>query len=311
MLSVDSILSKVAETGKKHIILQTPEGLIRAAVQIIPDLVHAGYTVTLSGDPCYGACDLVPYLDADTVLVHIGHAPVEQRKNVIYELYQQDFNLEQILLSLPHLTERRIGLVTTVQHVHMLPAVQEILKTKGYETVLGDPTKRTPYAGQVLGCSFGGARRDVREILYIGTGVFHALGVHLATGARVIACDPYMMSCEEVTARPFLTKRFSLIERAKEADRYGIIVSTKSGQQRMDLAKQLMELHTNTILLSMKEVTPDQLLNIGLPCYVNTACPRLAYDDQPRFHAPVLSPQEFQIVCGVRTWDEYAIDEIL
>ena len=311
MLSVDSILSKIAETGKKQIILQAPDGLIRTAVKIIPDLINAGYTVTLSGDPCYGACDLVQHLDADTVLVHLGHAPVEERKNVIYELYQQDFNPEQIQLVLPHLTEKRIGLVTTVQHVHMLPAIQETLKTKGYETVLGEPTKRTPYAGQVLGCSFGGARTDACEILYIGTGVFHALGVHLATGARVIAFDPYMRSCEEVTVRAFLTKRFSLIERAKEADIYGIIVSTKSGQQRMELGEQLTELHTNTILLSMKEVTPDQLLNIGLPCYVNTACPRLAYDDQPRFHGPVLSPQEFQIMCGVRTWDEYAIDEIL
>ena len=311
MLSVDSILSKIAETGKKQVILQAPEGLIRSAVKIIPDLTNAGYTVTLSGDPCYGACDLVQDLDADTVLVHVGHAPVEQRENVIYELYQQDFNPEQILLALPHLTEKHIGLVTTVQHVHMLPAVQEVLASKGYETVLGSPTKRTPYAGQVLGCSFGGARTDAHEILYIGTGVFHALGVHLATGARVIAFDPYMVSCEEITVRAFLTKRFSIIERAKEADRYGIIVSTKSGQQRMELAKQLMALHANTILLSMKEVTPDQLLNIGLPCYVNTACPRLAYDDQPRFHGPVLSPQEFEIVCGVRTWDEYVIDEIL
>jgi 2-(3-amino-3-carboxypropyl)histidine synthase len=52
------------------------------------------------------------------------------------------------------------------------------------------------------------------------------------------------------------------------------------------------------------------LLNLGFSCYVNTACPRLAYDDQVRFPVPVLSPQEFEILCNVRTWDEYAIDEI-
>ena len=307
---VDSILSKLAKTGKKKIVLQAPEGLMRTAAKFVPVLVSAGYMVTLSGDPCYGVCDLVQDLDVDTVLVHLGHAPVDQRENVIYEVYQQDFNPHEILLALSHLTETRIGLVTTVQHVHILPLIQEILTAKGYETVIGSPTPRTPYAGQVLGCSFGGARTDANEMIYIGTGVFHALGVHLATGARVIALDPYMKTCEEVTVRTFLTKRFSLIERAKAADQYGIIVSSKSGQERLDLAKYLMTLHPHTTLLRMKEVAADQLLNIGLPCYVNTACPRLAYDDQPRFRGPVLSPQEFEIVCGVRTWDEYIIDEI-
>ena len=310
MVVVDSILSKLAKTGKKQVVLQAPEGLMRTAAKLVPDLVSAGYAVTLSGDPCYGSCDLVQGLDADTVLVHLGHAPVDQRENVIYELYQQDFNPDEILLALPYLTERRIGLVTTVQHVHMLPSIQEMLAGKGYETVVGSPTPRTPYAGQVLGCSFDGARTDATEIIYIGTGVFHALGVHLATGSRVIALDPYMKTCEEVTVHAFLTKRFSLIERARAADQYGIIVSSKSGQERMDLAKHLMTLHPRTALLRMKEVSADQLLNIGLPCYVNTACPRLAYDDQPRFSSPVLSPQEFEIVCGIRTWDEYAIDEI-
>ncbi len=61
----------------------------------------------------------------------------------------------------------------------------------------------------------------------------------------------------------------------------------------------------------MREVHPDELLNLGFDCYVNTACPRLAYDDQVRFPAPVLSPQEFEILCGVRTWDTYTIDEIV
>jgi len=54
----------------------------------------------------------------------------------------------------------------------------------------------------------------------------------------------------------------------------------------------------------------NSINNLGFDCYVNTACPRLAYDDQVRFPAPVLSPQEFEILCGVRTWDEYEIDEI-
>jgi 2-(3-amino-3-carboxypropyl)histidine synthase len=79
----------------------------------------------------------------------------------------------------------------------------------------------------------------------------------------------------------------------------------------MDLARRLASLSPTAVIVTMREVNPDELLNLGFACYVNTACPRLAYDDQVRFPVPVLSPQEFEILCGVRTWDAYTIDEIV
>jgi 2-(3-amino-3-carboxypropyl)histidine synthase len=78
----------------------------------------------------------------------------------------------------------------------------------------------------------------------------------------------------------------------------------------MALAERLAALSPDTVIVMMREVTPDELLNLGFACYVNTGCPRLAYDDQVRFPVPVLSPQEFEILCGERSWDEYEIDEI-
>ena len=70
-------------------------------------------------------------------------------------------------------------------------------------------------------------------------------------------------------------------------------------------------LSPGAVIVLMQEISPAELLNLGFACYVNTACPRLAYDDQVRFPVPVLSPQEFEILCGARTWEEYVIDEIL
>ena len=78
----------------------------------------------------------------------------------------------------------------------------------------------------------------------------------------------------------------------------------------MDLARRLATLSDKAVIVTAREVSPDELVNLGFSCYVNTACPRLAYDDQIRFPVPVLSPPEFEILCGVRSWDEYAIDEI-
>jgi 2-(3-amino-3-carboxypropyl)histidine synthase len=126
----------------------------------------------------------------------------------------------------------------------------------------------------------------------------------------VIALDPLTGTAQEVSGEALLRRRFAVIEKARGAETVGIIVSSKSGQMRMDLARRLASLSPSAVIVTMREVSPDELLNLGFGCYVNTACPRLAYDDQVRFPVPVLSPQEYEILCGVRMWDDYAIDEI-
>jgi 2-(3-amino-3-carboxypropyl)histidine synthase len=163
----------------------------------------------------------------------------------------------------------------------------------------------------VLGCCFTTAKETKSgQILFVGTGLFHPIGIALSTGARVVALDSLSGTVQEVSGEALLRKRFAVIEKARGAKIIGILVSTKSGQHRMELARRLAALSPNAVIVTMNEVSPDELLNLGFGFYVNTACPRLAYDDQVRFPVPVLSPQEFEILCGLRSWDQYIIDEI-
>ena len=271
----------------------------------------AGFEVIVSGDPCYGACDLpLPALELADALVHVGHAPVDERQGVLYDLHPMDFDVGVLEKALPLLPGNRIGLVTTSQHLHLLDRMVAFLKERGIDAVVAGGSGRARYPGQVLGCSFSGARETgCGEILYVGTGLFHAEGIQLATGARVVALDPYQGTAVLVSADRLRRRRFALVEKARGAERIGILLSTKSGQQRLALARRLAALSEKAVVVALCEVSPDELLNLGFDCYVNTACPRLAYDDQIRFPVPVLSPQEFEILCGRRTWDEYAIDE--
>ena len=269
----------------------------------------------ISGDPCYGACDLA--LDTVTegkadVLVHFGHAPVDDRGEVIFEPWTVDFDVSILAQALPLLHEKTVGLVTTVQHAHLVPAMESFLASHCHDVRVADGAGRTPLRGQVLGCSFAAAKRTgAGEIFFVGTGIFHPIGIALATKARVIALDPLTGTAQEVNADPLLRRRSAVMEKARGAQHIGIILSTKSGQQRRALAERLAALSPGAVIVTMREVTPDELLNLGFDCYVNTACPRLAYDDQVRFGRPVLSPQEFEILCGVRNWDDYTIDEIV
>jgi 2-(3-amino-3-carboxypropyl)histidine synthase len=292
--------------------LQAPEGLKRKLSEIAADLRESGFSVIISGDPCYGACDLdLEILNHADVLVHLGHAPVDRTGRVIYDIARMDFRPESVSSAIPLLTEREIGLVTTVQHAHMIQKVTAFLRDAGIEAIVAPGSVRTPYDGQILGCSFDAARKTgAREILYVGTGMFHPLGIQIATRSRVIACDPYTRTSVVVDGERLLRKRFALIERARDAERFGIIISPKSGQYRRDLATRLVSLSDRAVPVLLREVTPDQLLNLGMPCYVNTACPRLAYDDQVRWPVPVLTPCEFEILCGKRGFESYEVDEI-
>ena len=307
------LIEQLKRKGAKRVVLQFPEGLKRQSATVAAALKDAGFEVILSGDPCYGACDLA--LDTLTyadVLVHFGHAPVDEHPRVIFEPYPVDFDVAVLENALPFLKGDPVGLVTTVQHVHLIPAMELFLLAKGISCRVAEGGGRTPNRGQVLGCSFAAAKASgADEILFVGTGLFHPIGIALATHARVIALDPLTGSAQEVSGDALMRRRFAVMEKARGAKNVGIIVSTKSGQQRMDLAHRLASLSPTAVIVTMREVNPDELLNLGFACYVNTACPRLAYDDQVRFPVPVLSPQEFEILCGVRTWDAYTIDEIV
>lgn len=312
MTGISKLAGKLRSRGARTVALQFPAGLKRKSVPVATALEKEGFFVIISGDPCYGACDIsLDLLSYADVLVHFGHTPLVRHPDVIYEPCPVDFDPGIVRNALSFLSGKTIGLVTTVQHTHMLERVAQELRSSGFEVVIRPGDERAPEPGQVLGCSFSAARiPGAADILYIGTGVFHPLGIRLATGTRVVALDPLSGEVTVVNSDRFLRKRHAVIESSREAAAFGIIVSRKPGQNRYALALRLASLGKTAFLVFMDEVSPAELLNLGFPAYVNTACPRLAYDDQVRFPVPVLTPLEFEILCGVRTWDEYRMDEI-
>ena len=310
---ISDLIKRLAKRGAHKVALQFPEGLKRHSAEVVAALKDAGFEVMVSGDPCYGACDLaLETLGSADVLVHFGHAPVDERPQVIFEPWNVSFDVEVLENALPFLKGNTIVLVTTVQHASLIPAMETFLHSKGITAIVAEGSGRTPIRGQVLGCSFAAAKVSGADgILFVGTGLFHPTGIALATGALVTALDPLTGTAQELSGDLLIRRRFAAIEKARDARTVGIIVSTKSGQQRIELARHLAGLSKDAVIVTMREVNPDELLNLGFDCYVNTACPRLAYDDQIRFPVPVLTPQEFEILCGTRTWEDYTIDEIV
>lgn len=315
---LERIIDIIKSKNYKTIGLQFPEGFKRKAINIAKDLENkTGAGIIISGNPCFGACDIDTVLAGKVdIMFHFGHSNMGKFDNVIFIEARSNVDvLPCIQLALPFLKTTKLGLLTTVQHIHKLEEVTKFLSQNGFEAIPGKGDLRVTYPGQVLGCNFTAAHVDREEYLYIGSGFFHPLGVAIATGKIVIAADPYMNRAVFVSPEKFLRIRSGFIAKAMNGNVFGIIVSTKSGQNRLKLAIRLAgiaKMHEKQAhLIMMDLIIPDQLLAFKVDAYVNTACPRITIDDAERFHVPILTPQEFEIVIGEKKWDDLKMDEIL
>ncbi|MFH1972705.1 MAG: diphthamide synthesis protein [archaeon] len=159
----------------------------------------------------------------------------------------------------------KIGVLTTVQHL------DEVKKIKDKRFVIG---------GQILGCNASNAMKlKVDYLLYIGSGRFHPIQIALETNKEVYILNPF-------------TKEFSKLEKKNvdrikkkikgaylkylNAKKVGVIVSTKPGQNKKFDIKTDKEIY-----YFMCDNVTNQIENFpDIDIWINTACPRLAYENE-------------------------------
>lgn len=323
-MDLDRVISKINSKDAKNVGLQFPEGLKMQAIKIARKIEsETDATVIISGDPCFGACDVSDYKMKGSVdlIVHYGHTPLPLKYEVP-TIFVEAFakidlkkDLEKCLDALKDYS--KVALVTTTQHLHLLNEIRDYLEDNGKEVVLG--SSKSTRKGQVLGCNFSSIKDlDAEIFLFIGSGNFHPLGINLFSNTPVLALDPYnneLRRMDEYTDR-ILRIRFARITKARSAEKWGIIVSSKEGQYRMKLAKEtkklLEENGMEAYIILVDNVNPDVLLPyLELDAFVVSACPRIAIDDSQMYKKPLLTPQELEIVLNKREWENYQLDEIL
>ena len=323
-MDLERAIRKIRTKDAQTVGLQFPEGLKMQAVKIARAIEEeTDATVIISGDPCYGACDVSDYKMKGSVdlIIHYGHTPLPLKYEVPTVFIEAFSNidikkdLEKCLEDLKGYS--RVGLVTTTQHLHLLNEIYDFLEDNGKDVVVGSsPSTRK---GQVLGCNFSSIKNlDAEIILFIGSGNFHPLGIKLFSNTPVLALDPYNNEIRKMDeyADRILRIRFARITKARDAKKWGILVSSKEGQYRMKLAKEikktLEENGMEAYIILVDNVTPDILLPyLELDAFVVSACPRIAIDDSQMYKKPLLTPQELEIVLNKREWENYQLDEIL
>jgi 2-(3-amino-3-carboxypropyl)histidine synthase len=314
------IKQEIVRLDAKRVLLQMPQGLKPQAARIAKVVEDYGATPIISFDPCYGACDIAETEAANLgvdLIVHFGHARIvkEEKTPTLYVEAYAEIQIETaVAQALPMLDAyRSIGLATSIQHIKTLEAAKQILAEAGKVVFIGD-AGQMDYAGQVIGCNYSNVTAIARQVdafVFVGGGMFHALGIALATSKPTIVADPYDNRAYSITdeAQRIIKQRYAGIQEAQNARSVGILISLKPGQKHLDQAMKVKKIAENTgraaYLLAGREITPDALMEFpSIDVYVNTACPRIALDAPGKFQKPILTVNEFMVAIGEVSWTD-------
>jgi 2-(3-amino-3-carboxypropyl)histidine synthase len=323
-MNIEKSIKAIKKQNAKNVGLQFPEGLKTQGTNIARILEkETDANIIISGDPCFGACDVSDSKMKGLVdlIIHYAHTPLPIKYNVPV-LFIESYSKVDIYKSLDEALEliknySKIAVATTTQHLNLLNEIKDYLEDNGKEIVLG--SSKSTLKGQVLGCNFSSIKNlDAEAYLFLGSGNFHPLGIHLFTKSPVIVADPYSGEARDIEdfADRILRIRFARITKAKEAKKWGILISSKEGQYRFELAKEIKKTLTDegmeAYLIMIDNITPDALLHyMDLDAFIVTACPRIAIDDSQMYKKPLITPQELEIALNKREWENYQLDEIL
>jgi 2-(3-amino-3-carboxypropyl)histidine synthase len=326
MFDVDltSAIAEIKRLKARIVALQVPEGLKKRAYQFAEDIENkAGAEVVVVAEPCFGACDVPSSLfDIVDAVVNVGHSPIPSlrfTKPVIFVPARSRIPIGDQLKKSVGMLQEPVGVLAISQHLEQLEDVIDGLESLGIKTMIGEGDNRISHIGEILGCNYTAATsvsKEVNSYLLIASGTFHALGVHLATGKKVVVLDPNLEEPKEIdqSLDRVLRQRHAVIERAERARTFGIILGEKVGQRRLRRARELRKLlrwkKKDAVLLMMDKFDPEKLRSLGFDAYVSTACPRIAIDDVAMYDKPLLTPQELEIVLGVRKWENYSFDQM-
>jgi len=195
---------------------------------------------------------------------------------------------------------KTIGLATTAQFLDYVGEIKQHLESNG--KVMFIDKIRQKYEGQLLGCDTGAAEKikeNVDAFLYVGTGIFHPLGIALNIDKDVFCYDPInsiMSKIDRTQIERYNLKRKGAYMKFLESTEIGVLVSLKPGQNNfrkaVELKKQFRD--KNFYIFAFDSLDFNQIENFPfVQCWVNTACNRIL-DDYEKFPKPLVDLSDIE-----------------
>lgn len=311
----DQIVSWAHNLGYRRLLIQAPDGIKRCIRPLLECLESRGFEVALSASHAWGGCDLalneLKGVNFDAI-VHIGHYSSVRFRAPDNALFVPGYSrvdttkaVERAATLLDSEGIRKVGILTTVQHITELCKVKNLLADYGIKSLTAKSPDPAMLEGMVIGCDVRAAeklRGKVEGFLVVAGGIFHALGVTLATGSFTVAADPYTGHALKIEqeARRIVALRLFHLSTALDSRNALFILSNKPGQKlsRRKVEKLLVYLKKKASL-QLRVIVFDDIRGEALrdyntaDFYINSACPRLVTDDPDIFPGPVVNLAEY------------------
>ncbi len=205
--------------------------------------------------------------------------------------YKGQFELpDEVIELLP----KRIALFTTVQFLDSVAGIKRQLEKKGRKVLLLK-TEHTKYPGQLLGCNIKKFSEDFDAFVYIGDGMFHPKALVLKNHKPAFAYNPFSkkhFKLEPKDVEDMNKKVKGALLKFMSSKEIGVLISTKPGQQQLKKAYALEKKYAdkNFYFLLFDTIDFAELENFPfIECFVNTACPRIAYDEAEKIRKAVVN----------------------
>ncbi|MFW5991151.1 MAG: diphthamide synthesis protein [Candidatus Nanoarchaeia archaeon] len=201
--------------------------------------------------------------------------------------YTGKFSLQNL-----EMVEEKVSLVTTVQYLEHLEKIRKHLEATGKTVSI--PKSDGLYPGQILGCTIK-KLEGAEAILYIGDGKFHPIAIALENQLPVYTFNPLNESFHKI--RESEVDKLRKIQKGGIAkfhtsEKIGVLVSLKPGQSNMSSVKKLKDKYPQKKFFTFifDTLSPDMLESFNfVECFVNTACPRISYDDYQSYPKKIVN----------------------
>ncbi len=194
---------------------------------------------------------------------------------------------------------KNLFLAYSIQYKHLAKSIKQQLQKNNI---------KVQKFQQVLGCS---KVNTTLPILLVSTGKFHAQNLMLQTPImKEILKKPLVslyrlennkiIKISEKQVNKLKAKNKTALIKFLKADKIGILVSTKPGQERLKdaikLKNQLENKNKKSFIFISNNIDTAQFENFNIDSWVNTACPGLAMDNSDTININDLPSTSIKII---------------
>ncbi len=205
---------------------------------------------------------------------------------------------EKLLKLLPE----KLIVFTTIQLIDSLPGIIKQLENDGKKPLIVK-TNHTKHKGQILGCNIENYKTYTKEefdaFLYVGDGLFHPKALAWKNDKKkVFAYNPFSSKFVEINEddiESIKKKHKASFSKFLMAKKVGVLVTTKPGQFMLNKALKLKSKYPDKEFFFFLDNTYNFESLEDFPfieVWVNTACPRIGFDDSIRISKPIINIDE-------------------